>query len=99
MRSVSLAHTSHDGLSYDVAGGQICEGVLSLHESDAIAIAEYGTFSTHRLRDQRLLAARLRSEPHNRGMKLHEFKISNISATTQRERNAISGRHIWVGRL
>ena len=73
--------------------------MLPLHEPHAVTVSEYGPFAAHSLRHQWLLPTRLWSEPHDRGMELHEFKIGNVCAATQRKRNAITGRNIRIGRL
>jgi hypothetical protein len=55
--------------------------MLPLHEPHSVAIPKYRTFPTHSLRDQWLLPTGLWTEPHDRGMELHEFEIGDVGAT------------------
>ena len=69
------------------------------HEPIAAGVDEEGAFTSHRLRDEGLLALSEGTQPHDRWVELHEFDVGDVSASPQGKCNAIACRHVWIGRL
>ncbi len=99
MRLPGLVHPAGDRLGDHVAGREVGELVLALHEAVALEVDEERPLAADGLADQRLLAARVGAEVHHRRVELHELEVAQHRTGTQGERHAVPGRHLRVGRL
>ena len=92
-----LLHPVDDGPGDHVARREVRERVTSLHEPHAVAVDQEGALAAHGLGDERLLAARPRTEPQHGGVELHELDVGHHRAGPQRRRHAVAGRDRRVG--
>ena len=99
VRVPGLDHPAHDRLGDHVARGQVGELVDALHEPVALEVDEEGALAADRLGDQRLLAAGVGAEVHDRRVELDELQVAQGGAGPQRERHAVAGRDRGVGGL
>ena len=97
VRLALLAHPPGDRLGDHVAGRQVGELVLALHEPVALEVDEERALAADRLGDQRLLARRLRAQVHHRRVELDELEVAQHRAGAQRERHPVAGGHRRVG--
>ena len=96
VRLPGLVHPPGDRLRDHVARSQVGELVDAPHEAVSLEVDEERALTTHRLGDQRLLAARVGSEVHHGRVELHELQVAQHRAGAQRDRHAIAGRHRGV---
>ena len=76
---------------------EVLERVRSGHDPAAVPVDEHRALAADRLRDQRLRAVRLRTEPEHRRVKLHELEIADDGTGAQRQRDPVTGGDIGVG--
>ena len=99
MRLAGLHHPTLDGACDDIARREFGHGMDVDHESFARGVEKMRALATYRLRHQRLLSARTRSEPHDGGVELHELQVGDLGTRSQGERDPIACRHRWIRRL
>ena len=92
MVGAGLAHPGDDGAGHDVAGREVGERVLALHEAHARLVDEEGALAADRLGDERLLAARALAEPQHGRVELDELEVGEHGAGPQRGGHAVAGR-------
>ena len=80
----------------DVARGEIDEPMTPRHEAHAAIVHQRCPFAAHRFGDE--LQGILRCVECGR-MKLHELHVGEAHAGTMRDREAVAGRHLGVGRV
>jgi len=96
-----LGHAGDDGLGHDVPRREVRKIMDTLHEPHPVAVDQESAFATHRLGEERLLAARSLTQPKHRGVELDEFEVGDHGTRPQGRRNPITGGHrrVRCGRI
>jgi hypothetical protein len=94
-------HDPVDALRHNIARGEFGQLVLPHHEPLAVGVDQVGTFTAHRLTDQRQLGRRcsIRAAQVQRGrVELHELDVGHGGTGPQREGDTVPCGDKWVGR-
>ena len=86
-------HLVVDGARHDVAGGEILQRVVALHEGGAVAAPEDRTLAAHRLRDQERAGARV---VQGGRVELHELHVGHGRAGAVRHGDPVAGGNVRV---